>query len=73
VGRRAPHGFASLTPRELAVCRLVVTGALNKQTAHALGLSVATVKRHRSSAMRKLGVRSLPDLVRVMDSSDREA
>ena len=64
--------FATLTTRERAVCRLVVAGHLNKQTAHALGIAVATVKIHRASAMRKLGARSLPDLVRVMDRYDPE-
>ena len=39
-------------------------GKSNKQIATVLDLSVKTVESHRTSAMRKLGLKSLPDLVR---------
>jgi FixJ family two-component response regulator len=59
--------LGSLTPREREVMRLVVTGRLNKQIAAELGVSEVTVKVHRSSAMRKMGAKSLAELVRMAD------
>jgi FixJ family two-component response regulator len=60
-------GYATLSPREQQVMRLVVAGKMNKQVAGDLGLSEITVKIHRASAMRKMGVRTLPDLVRMAE------
>ncbi|HWY22572.1 MAG TPA: response regulator [Candidatus Acidoferrum sp.] len=57
----------SLTPRERAVLPLVVSGLLNKQIAAEIGTTEATVKVHRSQLMKKMGARSLPDLVRMAD------
>jgi FixJ family two-component response regulator len=54
-----------LTPREREVMNGVVRGLLNKQIAGELGIAEITVKLHRSSVMRKLGVRRVPDLVRL--------
>jgi FixJ family two-component response regulator len=45
----------------------VVSGLLNKQIADAIGTSEATVKVHRSQLMRKMGAKSLADLVRMAD------
>lgn len=59
--------FASLTGREREVIRFIVQGALNKQSAAALGVSEITVKVHRHNIMRKMQARSLPDLVRMME------
>ena len=58
---------ASLTRREAEVAWLVSRGMLNKQVAGALGTAVKTVKAHRGRVMRKLGVGSVADLVRLMD------
>ncbi|WP_321840808.1 response regulator transcription factor [Paraburkholderia bannensis] len=55
--------YETLTPREQEVMKHVVSGLLNKQIAGELGLSEITVKIHRGQAMRKMGARSLPDLV----------
>jgi PAS domain S-box-containing protein len=55
----------SLSLRERDVLRLVVTGDANKVIARKLGLSVKTIEKHRSSMMKKLGVRSVPELVRL--------
>jgi FixJ family two-component response regulator len=52
-----------LTPRERDVLHLIVGGYLNKQIAAELGTALRTVKRHRSSLMRKLGVVSVAALV----------
>jgi two-component system, LuxR family, response regulator FixJ len=54
-----------LTPREHEVLRLVVAGLGNKQVAAELGLSAKTVEIHRANVMKKLGVSSLAELVRV--------
>ena len=59
--------FESLTTREREVVALVTTGRMNKQTAAEIGISEITVKVHRHNAMKKLGARSLPDLVRMAD------
>lgn len=57
--------YASLTPREREVMRLVVSGLLNKQAAFELGISEITVKAHRGQVMRKMKADSLPHLVRM--------
>jgi FixJ family two-component response regulator len=67
VAARLRARFDSLTTREREVMTLVTAGRLNKQIAGEIGLSEATVKLHRGQLMRKLGVRSLPELVRIAD------
>jgi FixJ family two-component response regulator len=57
--------YASLSERERTVLRQVVRGVLTKQIAEDLGLSERTVKSCRAALMDKLGVASLPDLVRL--------
>jgi FixJ family two-component response regulator len=42
----------------------VVAGLMNKQIASEMNLSEITVKIHRGQAMRKMGARSVADLVR---------
>lgn len=60
--------YASLSPREREVMQLVAAGKMNKQVAGNLGLSEITVKIHRGSAMRKMGARTLADLVRMAEA-----
>jgi FixJ family two-component response regulator len=60
--------FESLTPREQQVIALVTSGLMNKQVAAKLGVSEITVKVHRGNLMRKMGVRSLAELVRMADA-----
>ena len=57
----------SLSRRQAEVLRLVAAGRLNKQIAAELQILEKTVKVHRARAMQKLGVRSVADLVRVVD------
>ena len=57
----------SLTPRELEVLRLVITGMLNKQIAYRLGTVEKTIKVHRARVMEKMEVQSLADLVRLAE------
>ena len=57
--------FRALTHRERDVMQLVVSGDANKVIARKLNLSVKTIEKHRSSLMKKLRIRSVPELVRL--------
>lgn len=52
-----PAALESLTCRELGVLRLIARGHTNADIAHALSLSVATVKSHVSHILGKLKLR----------------
>jgi len=60
--------FESLTSRERDVVAWVTTGKMNKQVAAEIGISEVAVKVHRHNAMKKLGAKSLADLVRMADA-----
>jgi FixJ family two-component response regulator len=62
--------YKTLSAREREVMELVVTGLMNKQVAGKLGVSLITVKIHRGNVMRKIGARSLADLVRMAEALD---
>jgi FixJ family two-component response regulator len=57
----------TLTPREMQVFALVVTGMLNKQIAFELGVGEKMVKVHRARVMEKMRAGSLAELVRLAD------
>ena len=59
--------FGTLSPREREIVIQVARGRLSKQIAGDIGIAEATVKVHRSRAMRKMNVRSLPELGRLVD------
>jgi FixJ family two-component response regulator len=59
--------YTLLTPREREVLPFVVAGLANKQTAAELGTSEITIGVHRGQIMRKMGARSLAELVRMAD------
>jgi FixJ family two-component response regulator len=59
--------FGTLSPREREIVIQVARGRLSKQIAGDIGIAEATVKVHRSRAMRKMNVRSLPELGRIAD------
>ena len=61
--------IATLTPREHEVLTHVVAGRLNKQIAYDLGTVEKTIKFHRSAIMKKLGVRTVADLVRMTEKA----
>jgi FixJ family two-component response regulator len=65
--------YGTLSPREQQVMMLVTAGKMNKQVAGDLGISEITVKIHRGSAMRKMGARTLADLVRMADFANPKA
>ena len=50
--------LSTLTPQQVRVLMMLSEGLLNKQIAHALGVSEATVKAHVSAILQKLGVDS---------------
>jgi FixJ family two-component response regulator len=60
--------FETLTVREKEVMKRVVAGLLNKQIAYEMNLSEITVKIYRGQVMKKMGSRSLPDLVRKAEA-----
>ena len=57
--------MAKLSPRERQVLDLVIASKPNKIIADILGISIKTVELHRANMMNKLGVRSLPELMKV--------
>jgi len=59
--------FGSLSPREREIMIHVAQGRLSKQIAGDIGIAEATVKVHRSRAMRKMNAHSLPELGRMAD------
>jgi FixJ family two-component response regulator len=59
--------FEGLSTRERQIMALVTSGLMNKQIAGEIGVSEVTVKVHRHNVMKKLGAKSLADLVRIAD------
>ncbi|HKI74670.1 MAG TPA: LuxR C-terminal-related transcriptional regulator, partial [Pseudomonadales bacterium] len=57
--------MAQLTPRELEVMKMICEGKANKVVAIDLGISERTVELHRGHLMRKLRVRSIPELIEI--------
>ena len=57
--------IATLSTREFEVLRRVTSGIPNRTIARQLTISVKTVEKYRGSLMRKLGVRTVPDLMRI--------
>ena len=60
--------FGTLTPREKQIMALVTYGLMNKQAAGRMGISEYTAKLHRGRLMRKMGAKSLADLVVMADA-----
>ena len=54
-----------LTPREKEVMELVVQGHMNKNIAALIGTTEKTIKLHRGRVMRKMGISSVAELVRL--------
>jgi FixJ family two-component response regulator len=71
VGRRLADlrsRLQALSPREREVMTLVTAGLMNKQIAARLDVTEVTVKAHRGHVMRKMGARSLADLVKIAEA-----
>jgi FixJ family two-component response regulator len=54
----------TLSPRELEVFRLVAKGMLSKQIAFKRGISLQTIKVHRSRVMQKMQAKTVTELIR---------
>jgi len=57
-------GAPRLTPREREIIQLLAEGHRNKRISQKLGISIKTVETHRTTLMRKIGVKSIVELVR---------
>jgi two-component system response regulator NreC len=62
--RSSDEPFSLLSGREREVLHLIADGLSAKEIASQLGISAKTVEAHRTSLMRKLGVRKATELVR---------
>lgn len=58
--------FALLSPREVQVLQGIVAGKPNKVVSAELNISLKTVEAHRASVMKKMSVRSVPELVKLV-------
>jgi FixJ family two-component response regulator len=58
----------TLTPREREIFALVSSGLMNKQIAGELGLAEITVKIHRGHITKKMGAKSLAELIRMAET-----
>jgi two-component system, LuxR family, response regulator FixJ len=67
--RQLQERFAALTDREHEVLRHVVKGQLNKQIAADLGITERTVKLHRTAMTTKLAVRSVAELLQLVQEA----
>ncbi len=65
--REVKSRYASLTPREKQVMAGVVRGRLNKQICYSLHAAERTIKTHRARVMGKMKVRSVAELVRLVE------
>jgi two-component system CheB/CheR fusion protein len=61
----AAKRVASLTPRQRQVMNLVIEGNRNKEIAAVLGASQRTIENHRAAVMKKVGARSLSQLIHL--------
>jgi FixJ family two-component response regulator len=55
----------TLTPREIEILKYLLTGMLNKQTAGELNIAEHTVQLHKMNITKKLGVKSIPELMTI--------
>jgi len=63
---KAEAKFALLSPREVQVLQGIVAGKQNKVISAELEISLKTVEAHRASVMKKMSVKSVPELVRLV-------
>jgi len=59
------QGLAKLTRRERETLELVTKGLLNKQIAGVMGVTEKTIKVHRMRVFKKMGAKTLAELVRM--------
>lgn len=66
-GQEFYEGLANLTRRQVTILNYLKEGKLNKQIAHDLGISEATVKHHVSALLSTLGFYSRSQLVAMIN------
>jgi two-component system nitrate/nitrite response regulator NarL len=75
--RREPARFSdrevSLSPREWEAIELLRLGRPTREIAEQLGISVVTVRRHVSEALRKLGAPDRATALRLLEDADKLA
>lgn len=59
----AEDSYELLSPREREILQLVAEGKSSKEVANMLNLSVYTVETHRANLMKKLNLKSMPELI----------
>ena len=69
---RLARRLATLTPQQVRVLMMLREGLLNKQIAHQLGVSEATIKAHVSAILQKLDVDSRTQAVIAASRIDGE-
>ena len=57
----------SLTAKQREVCQLMLRGVPNREIAKQLGITINTVKTHRTEIFRKMKVTSILDLIRAVN------
>ena len=62
---RAASAIKRLTSDELAVAKFLADGRTNAEIAVSLGLQISAVEKHRAAAMKKLGLHSRAELLRL--------
>jgi len=67
--QKAQKLLKALTPRESEILKYVITGMLNKQIAYELQIAEQTVKLHRQSICEKLGMKSVPEIIRITEKA----
>lgn len=63
---QAEAKFALLSPREIQVLQGIIAGKQNKVISAELSISLKTVEAHRASVMKKMSVKSVPELVKLV-------
>lgn len=61
--------WSKISPREAEVLEQLLKGQRNKQVAHILQIAERTVETHRANMMKRLGVTSFADLLRLAIAS----
>ena len=61
----AEERLSNLTASQRAILPMICDGLLNKQAAHALGLSTRTIENHRQEIMRRTECRTFAQLVKL--------
>ncbi len=69
---QAEAKFALLSPREVQVLQGIVAGKQNKVISSELNISLKTVEAHRASVMKKMSVRSVPELVKLVLTNEAQ-